>query len=496
LRLAGGAPAREYLSRRGLREDTVHEFRLGYGPQKRTALKEALMAKGFRESELWEAGLLARQEDGGATYDKFRGRLIFPILDGAGRVIAFGGRLIDPEAKGPKYLNSPDTPLFKKSYNLYHLDVARRAAAKSGSVLVVEGYMDVIALAQAGMDQAVAPLGTAITREQLGLLWQMSDEPVLCLDGDAAGWRAMERALELALPALQPGKSLAFVRLPQGEDPDSLVQRHGPAALEKLLAQRLPLIEVFWDTYYQQRSHATPEQQAGLEAVLKKAVERIEHPAVRGYYLQAIKERLWQARRSTAKRGVVSGVASKAREVSSSIQRSRVVLQAPREQQQAAREDAYLGLMLLFSYYPILWDGAWEESLGQAAFASSTHAALRDHLLEALHEGEACRDTLQAHLREVLGAKPWQAFLKETARYLPIALLQAAEEGGEAAARLQLRYLGQRLELIDLEDAFAQAQGRFARTMDEQDWQRMEHLRQRISDVRHTQSFFPEEGMG
>lgn len=500
LKLAGGSEARDYLAKRGLRDETVREFRLGYGPQKRTALKDALMQRGFRESELLEGGLLARLEEGGSTYDKFRGRLMFPIHDGAGRVIAFGGRLIDPEAKGPKYLNSPDTPLFKKSYNLYHLDRARRAASKTGNVLVVEGYMDVIALSQAGMDQAVAPLGTAITKEQLGLLWQMVNEPVLCLDGDAAGWRAMERALELALPILAPGKSLSFARLPQGEDPDSLVQRHGPGALEKLLSQKEPLIDVFWEKYYAQRPHGTPEQQAGVEEELKKAVERIQNASVRAYYQQAVKDRLWQSRRQTlAARGSggkpKSGQSGKEAEVLTAFRRSRVALLAPEKQHQHGREDAYLGLILLFSHYPKLWDGGWEEQLAQMEFTTPSHGALRDALLHAAQE-EALksREEIQAVLTGILGEKPWRSFLKETARYLPMALLQASEDGGLVAAQMQLRHLGQRLELIDLEDAYAEAQGRFVLSMDDQDWQRMENLRQRISDVKHTQSFFPEEG--
>jgi DNA primase len=492
LRLAGGSEARDYLARRGLSDETVKEFRLGYGPQKRTALKDALMQRGFSEAELREVGLLATLEEGGNSFDKFRGRLMFPIHDGGGRVIAFGGRLIDPEAKGPKYLNSPDTPLFKKSYNLYHLDVARRAAAKSGSLLVVEGYMDVIALAQAGFPQAVAPLGTAITQEQLGMLWGIVSEPLLCLDGDAAGWRAMERALDLALPLLQPGKSLAFVRLPQGEDPDSLVQKHGKAALETLLAQKMPLIDVFWEKYYGQRPHQTPEQQAGTEQALKIAVDRIHHPSVRSHYHQAIKERLWNARRVTATRGKGKPADPQAK---TALLQSRVALMPAAAQQRHGREEAFLTLMLLFSHYPALWDGAWEEALAEAAFGTAGHAAMRDALLHAAQEDAmTSRETLQAHLAAALGAGAWRGFLKETAHTLPKSLLKTGEAEGLPVAQQQLDHVTRRLELMALEETYAEVHARFTQTLDPILMERLDALRVRIGEMKFTQGYFPEEG--
>lgn len=494
LRLAGGSDVRDYLARRGIREETIKEFRLGFGPPKRHAMKDALQQRGISEVEMREAGLLAQLEDGG-SYDKFRGRLMFPIQDGSGRVIAFGGRLIDAEAKGPKYLNSPDTPLFKKSYNLYHLDVARRAAAKSGTLLVAEGYMDVIALAQAGMDHAVAPLGTAITTEQLGLLWGIVNEPVLCLDGDAAGWRAMERALDLALPMLAPGKSLAFLRLPQGEDPDSLVQKHGAAAMQSLLDQKMPLIDVFWEKYFTQQPHQTPEQMAGAEQALKVAVDRIQNPSVRGFYQQAVKERLWNARRITGGRGKQAKAATGEVALTAFRQSSRALLSLDAQHRQG-QEDAFLGMMLLFIHYPALWDGAWEESLAEAVFAKAAHTKLRDCLLQIAHlEGMDTRESVRGQMAAGVGEAGLQSFLREQAKALPKALLKMDEETGLAAAGMQLRHFGQRLELIALESAYGEAQAAFARSMDEKDWERMESLRRRIADVKHTHGFFPEEGM-
>ena len=459
------------------------------------------MQRGFTESEMKEAGLLAQSEEGGATYDKFRGRLMFPIYDGSGRVIAFGGRLIDPEAKGPKYLNSPETPLFRKSHQLYHLDVARRAASKTRAMLVVEGYMDVIALAQAGFDHAVAPLGTAITKDQLALLWQVVDEPILCLDGDAAGWRAMERALELALPLLAPAKSLAFVRLPAGEDPDSLVQKQGAEAMERLLIQRQPLIEVFWEKFYTTQPHETPEQQAGVEETLKRMIEQIQNASVRMYYQQAVKERLWNARRQnfsknskknvSHKKDAASGMPDGSLQV---LRRSKAALLTPMQEHAGGRTDTYLAMLLLFAHYPALWDGAWEEALAEAHLTQPVHQQMRDLLLEILSPQEGVnRETVIAAIMQANGMKAWKAFLRETSRHLPKSVLSATEDVGMQAAQIQLQYLSQRLELMALEDAYSEAHMRFAQTMQDREWQRMEHLRQRISEVKHTQSFFPED---
>src|SRR5690606_15349824 len=230
------AEARAYIQKRGLKPETIERFRLGFAPGSRTALKEALLARGLPEPLLVEAGLLIKPEDGGATYDRFRNRIMFPIGDRRGRIIAFGGRALDSDAPA-KYLNSPETPLFHKGRNLYNHALAREAARESGTVIVVEGYMDVIALAQAGIDHAVAPLGTALTEEQIALLWRLCAEPILCFDGDAAGQRAAYRAADKALPMLQPGKSLRFAMLTGGKDPDDFVKEFGKAGFEHLTSE-------------------------------------------------------------------------------------------------------------------------------------------------------------------------------------------------------------------------------------------------------------------
>jgi DNA primase len=239
LESAQGAQAAGYLAGRGLDRDTILRFGLGYAPDDRGALKRALQAEGYAEAMLLEAGVLARPEDGGASYDRFRQRVMFPIHDRRGRVVGFGGRALG-EARA-KYLNTSDTALFHKGELLYGLTLARAAVRERGTVIVAEGYMDVIALAQAGFANAVAPLGTAVTEAQLALLWQLADEPVVCLDGDEAGLRAAHRLVERALPVLKPGKSLRFAVLPVGQDPDSLLRAAGREALVRRLDEALPL---------------------------------------------------------------------------------------------------------------------------------------------------------------------------------------------------------------------------------------------------------------
>ena len=239
-----GAAALDYLRGRGLTEETISRFRLGFAPERKNALGQALQADGFTEEMLIEAGLIARPDDGRAPYDRFRGRVIFPITDRRGRVIAFGGRIMEDREGIAKYLNSPETPLFHKGQTLYALALAREAAAKDAEVIVTEGYMDVIALHQAGFGGAVAPLGTAVTEAHIQALWRLAPEPVLCFDGDNAGQRAAHRAAERALPLLAPGRSLRFAILPAGEDPDSLLQAGGLAAMDTVLGAARPMVDV------------------------------------------------------------------------------------------------------------------------------------------------------------------------------------------------------------------------------------------------------------
>jgi DNA primase len=280
--MEGGA-ARDYLQRRGVSDATRRKFGFGFAPDARGKLRGAL--GDFGSDRLVEAGLLVQPEDAGREpYDRFRGRLTFPIRDRRGRVIAFSARIIG--AGEPKYLNSPDTPLFDKGRSLFNIDKAAPASRQAGRVIIVEGQMDAIALDQAGIGEAVAPLGTALTETQLELLWKLAPTPLLCFDGDAAGQKAALRAALRALPHVGPGRSLSFVTLPAGQDPDDLIRASGRAALEALLAEAEPLVERLWKHESTAGPLATPEQRAGLRQRLIDHAATIGDPNVRDQYRQ------------------------------------------------------------------------------------------------------------------------------------------------------------------------------------------------------------------
>jgi DNA primase len=288
-----GAKARGYLADRGLDAATQLKFRLGYAPPERHALKEHLGSHGIPVADMVEAGLLVTGDDIPVPYDRFRDRVMFPIADLRGRVIAFGGRALERDVPA-KYLNSPETPLFHKGSNLYNGAMARQAAHEGATVIAVEGYVDVIALVTAGFPATVAPLGTALTEEQLALLWKMVDEPVLCFDGDSAGLRAAYRAVDLALPRLKPGKSLKFALLPQGQDPDDLVRSAGREAAMEVIDAAKPLAAMLWARETEGRSFDTPERRAALEARIGEVTNAIADEAVRRYYRDDFRTRLQQ----------------------------------------------------------------------------------------------------------------------------------------------------------------------------------------------------------
>jgi DNA primase len=286
-----GAKARGYLADRGVDAATQLKFRLGYAPAERFALKEHLGAQKIPVEDMVEAGLLVAGDDIPLPFDRFRDRVMFPIADLRGRVIAFGGRALEKDVPA-KYLNSPETPLFHKGATLYNGAAARTAAHQGARVIAVEGYVDVIAMVEAGFPATVAPLGTALTEDQLALIWRMADEPILCFDGDAAGRRAAYRAVDLALPQLRPGKSLLFALLPDGQDPDDLVRSAGREAVEEVLAAARPLADMLWLRETEVGGFDTPERRAGLEARLNAVTGTIGDEAVRKYYRQDLYGRL------------------------------------------------------------------------------------------------------------------------------------------------------------------------------------------------------------
>ena len=288
-----GAKARGYLADRSLDPATQLKFRLGYASSERFALKEHLGSHGIPVEDMVEAGLLIAGGDIPVPFDRFRDRVMFPITDLRGRVIAFGGRAMEKDVPA-KYLNSPETPLFHKGATLYNIAAARQAAHDDQTVIVVEGYVDVIAMVTAGFNATVAPLGTALTEDQLALLWKMADEPVLCFDGDGAGMRAAFRAVELAMPRLKPPKSLKFALLPQGQDPDDLVRSAGREAIVEVIEAARPLSQMLWARETEGREFDTPERRAALETRIHEVTAAIADESVRKYYRQDFQARLQQ----------------------------------------------------------------------------------------------------------------------------------------------------------------------------------------------------------
>jgi DNA primase len=283
-----GSPGAGYFQRRGLTSETIQRFRLGFAPDSRVALKNHLAKLNIPEALAIESGMLIKPEDGGPTYDRFRNRVIFPIADTKGRIVAFGGRVLGDEK--PKYLNSPETPLFSKGRQLYNMNFAQKAARDVNEVIVVEGYMDVIALAQAGFPQVVAPLGTALTEEQIEVLWRLAPEPILCFDGDEAGQKAAAKVAERVLPILKPGLSLNFINLVNEEsggkeDPDSFLKKHSAAEFRAYLdARKTPLSGILWTILRKERLLDTPERRAGFRADINHLTNLIADKATREEY--------------------------------------------------------------------------------------------------------------------------------------------------------------------------------------------------------------------
>jgi len=406
---AEGAQALAYLRGRGLTPETIKKFRLGFAPDRRDAAKAALSALGYGEDERGAAGLIVKRDDG-STYDRFRGRVMFPILDRRGRVVAFGGRIMAsdtkaaPARRAAKYLNSPETDLFHKGHLLYAMDKAQAAARAGQPLIVTEGYMDVIVLHQAGFEGAVAPLGTALTEDQIRELWKILPEAILCFDGDTAGARAAIRAAERALPLLKAGVGLHFATLPQGEDPDSLVRTQGVQAFQKILDAVQPLSQVLWDTELSRGPADTPEGRAALQKRLDDHVRRIEDPTVRSHFKSSFKDRVWALARAVSGTGghgdwqgrsgrmfkpprpsVFEGAAKQQAVKSATVDRIRI------------REEILLATLI---GHPDLFDRVGER-LGSRVFSTVSLDNLRQEVLKTL-AGDCVldRETFQRHLKD------------------------------------------------------------------------------------------------
>ena len=292
LKTSAAADARAYLLKRGLNPVAQDRWDIGFAPDQRNALFLALTQKGIAADLILDAGLCAKPDDGGAPYDRFRGRIIFPIRDARGRAISLGGRAMDPNARA-KYLNGPETDLFDKGRNLYNLAPAREAAGNRQPLIVAEGYMDVIALSEAGFKAAVAPLGTAVTEDQLRLMWRIHHEPIIALDGDKAGIAAALRVVDLALPLLEAGKGLRFALLPNGSDPDDLIKAQGSGAMQKVLDAAQPMVALLWQRETDGKNFDSPERKAALDKTLRAALQRIADPSIRSHYAEEIRRLRW-----------------------------------------------------------------------------------------------------------------------------------------------------------------------------------------------------------
>ncbi|CAJ0852958.1 DNA primase [freshwater sediment metagenome] len=400
-----GREARAYLDRRQVSAASREKFRLGFATTERHALRDHLAGKGVTVETMIEAGLLIHGEDIAVPFDRFRNRVMFPICDRAGRVIAFGGRAMEADAQA-KYLNSPETPLFHKGGTLYNLHNARKAAHEAGNVIAVEGYMDVIALTAAGFPQAVAPLGTALTADQCQLLWRLSEEPILCFDGDKAGLKAAYRAVDTALPLLGPGRTLRFVLLPDGQDPDELLRAGGPTAVAQALDRPLPLVDILWMRETQGAPLDTPERRAGLERRLREIAGQIGDETLRRHYAQELSDRLARLlgrapggggrgrdfsprRRNFPRRGEPETGPVR---ISPSLANSPLFrgVRSP-----IAPRDALI-LLILMNHPEVL--AAQVEEVAGLEFASGEAAALRDAMLRWAEAGGGEREDLQRAL--------------------------------------------------------------------------------------------------
>lgn len=403
--------AQNYLQERGLTENEGEQFQLGYAPNSRDALKHHLQQQGFDLQDIILSGMAIGGPDIATPYDRFRDRIMFPITDLKQRVIAFGGRALDPNQPA-KYLNSPETPLFHKGYQLYNAAQAREAAYKAKSIFVTEGYMDVIAMHQAGFANTVAPLGTALTPEQISLLWRMAPEPVLCFDGDQAGQKAAYRAVETALPLLKPGQSIKFTFLPDGQDPDDVLKTAGREEMQTLLAAAKPLSEVLWQKEFQQADWNTPERRAALEQNLFTLINAIQDQTVKSHYTRDLKSRLWRAFQNRSennksqrpsnwsKPSYQSSQTYKAQKYKAIKQpASHSLVNSPLMQGKSHKKDNHEPvIMVMLLNHPWLLETE-DEHVASLKFTTEAAEKLRNAILEAhFIENSLDRTALQSHL--------------------------------------------------------------------------------------------------
>ena len=384
LKTGAAAEARAYLERRGMSQETQDRFGIGYAPEGNAVFKH-LTGKGVDPKLVIDAGLAAVPDDGRAPYDRFRSRIIFPIRDARGRCISLGGRALDPNARA-KYLNGPETAIFDKGRSLYNHKDARAAAGKGQPLVVAEGYMDVIALAEAGFTSSVAPLGTAITENQLQLLWRMSPEPIVALDGDKAGIRAAMRLIDLALPMLEAGQSLRFAIMPEGQDPDDVIKSGGTKAMQTILDQARPMVDLLWQREIEGKIFDSPERKAALDKALRAKIKLIKDPSIRAHYGETIKDLRWQLfrpQRGPAKGGFKPRGKWGAPSGAQASTKASLLVSADEARQRHMREAVILASIIAT---PAVLD-EFEAGLENLTCDDQDHNFLRDLLLRQAHRG-------------------------------------------------------------------------------------------------------------
>lgn len=437
-----GGQARRYLAGRGLEGKARQLFRIGYAPPDRFALRDHLAGKGVSAELMMEAGLLVHGDEIAVPYDRFRDRIMFPIHDARGRVIAFGGRAMSAEVSA-KYLNSPETPLFHKGGLLFNHHNARKAAHDTGQVIVVEGYVDVIAMTLSGFPQVVAPLGTALTEDQLGLLWRMADEPVVCLDGDKAGRKAASRAIDLALPMLEPGKSLAFALLPEGQDPDDLARSGGQAAIAEVLGAAKHFVDMLWSREFEASQLDTPERRAAFERRLKEPLGQIRDEATRRHYRREIDERIGRLFAAAAPparfegrsghgggfsggRGGRSGFGPAAARPNLPLRASPQLARSPLLHRQRGENPREAFILLALASHPDLVMRCVDE-IAELSLDGPAAERFRQALLDAALEGGFDRETFARRLEQARVMEAQAALLAVTGPAERLRLVQTAD---------------------------------------------------------------------
>ena len=487
LRTDSGAAARAYLKGRGLNDETIVGFRLGFAPDSRNFMKTVLLGDQITEAMLVTAGLLIEPEGGGSSYDRFRNRVIFPIQDRRGRVIAFGGRALgDTQAK---YLNSPDTPVFHKGTMLYGMHLARGAARKAGRIVGVEGYMDVIALHQAGLTETVAPLGTALTELQMEEMWRLVDAPVLCFDGDNAGHKAAARAAERALPRLKSGKSLLFATLPAGEDPDSMVGGGGKVAMEEVLAAAEPLSEQIWKLSGGGGELTTPESRAALNRRLNQYLGKIPDDDLKVFFRSHYRGRLFEPKsRAKWEPGPRPVLRHRSRDDKKLLPQQGLGGRA--EGDSARRERTILQTVVNF---PELLD-EFHEEIERLPLLSARYRTLRDALLAA-DVGDAVPDKSKIcyMLTQIGLEKLLDELVGGDVAYLDWAAKPDAAHLDDA--RVQLRHaLDLHHRLVDMENFRREAEDALAGNMSEENLRRLVESGRAVSEAPGTEVQVPGYG--